>query len=154
MLQCKKCNEKKELCWFYKHPQWLHGVTQPCKECKKVYARSTLYRLSARVRDYERYHKDYGRKLYAVRSWMNARCYNSNNHHYRRYWEKWVTVERKTFAQFKKDMYDSYISHGETYWFDRKWTQIDRIDWSWNYARYNCRRVTAKENANNKKKKL
>jgi hydrogenase maturation factor HypF (carbamoyltransferase family) len=49
MLKCKKCLETKDLDLFYKHKEWFMGVMQPCKECKKEYAKSPKYRFFARI---------------------------------------------------------------------------------------------------------
>ena len=150
MLKCKKCGQEKELFGFYKHIQWKFWVMQPCKECKKDYARSDKYRIWARKRDYDRYHFDDKRRLYVVWCWMNSRCYNKDDNSYRWYWAKWKKVVRENFKKFKKDMFKSYVSHYKKNWWHN--TQIDRINNDWDYCKENCRRVTAKENVNNKSK--
>jgi hypothetical protein len=47
-------------------------------------------------------------------------------------------------------MFESYVEHYKKNWWHN--TQIDRINNDWDYCKENCRRVTAKENINNKSK--
>lgn len=149
MKKCIRCYQEKENSCYYRHPETKDWHMTKCKECCKWYARSNRSKES----DKERYHSNPSRRLYCVWMWMRWRCYNPNNHHYKRYWNKWIAIIWETFKEFKKDMYDSYVDHGTKFWFDRKWTQIDRIDNQWNYCKENCRWVTAKENANNTSRK-
>lgn len=74
---------------------------------------------------------------------INNRCYQKTNPSYNRYWWRWIIVERKTFDDFKEDMYESYLEHIKKY--GRKQTTIDRINWDWNYSKENCRWATYKE---------
>ena len=79
---------------------------------------------------------------------LKARCNNPKSHKYHWYWERWIKCLRKSYEDFKRDMWDSYYKHIEKYWENN--TQIDRIDNNWNYCKENCRRVTIKENCRNR----
>lgn len=87
-------------------------------------------------------------RFYLIYKLIKRRCNCKNNKSYKNYWWKWITYEWKTFEDFKKDMYESYIKHIKLYW--EKNTTIDRIDNNWNYCKNNCKRSTIEEQANNK----
>lgn len=83
-------------------------------------------------------------KLYHTRQNMKARCYNTNNWAYNRYWWRWITVcERRLwidwFTNFCEDM-------GER----PEWMTIDRIDNNWNYEPSNCKRSNIHEQCSNR----
>ena len=84
--------------------------------------------------------------------WLRSRVnwkINSNIRTYTEYYLRWIICERKTYDDFKKDMYDSYIKHVEQYWEDN--TSIDRINNNWNYCKENCRRATRSEQQSNRR---
>lgn len=68
---------------------------------------------------------------------MRSRCTNPNQISYKYYGGKGITVEWKTYKDFKKDMYDSYIKHVKVH--GKANTTIDRIDSRKNYCKENCR---------------
>lgn len=80
---------------------------------------------------------------------LRDRCTKITDREYKNYWLRWIKCERETFEDFLNDMYESFKQHNEIYWWRN--TQIDRIDYNWNYCKSNCRRVTIKEQANNKR---
>lgn len=86
-------------------------------------------------------------RFYKIWRWILNRCQNKNNNLCKNYWYRWIRCERKSFEEFKNDMYDSYIKHVKEYW--EKDTTIDRIDYNWNYCKGNCRWATTKEQWNN-----
>jgi len=55
----------------------------------------------------------------------------------------------KSFEEFKKDMYDSYIIHIEKY--GLKETTIDRINNEGNYCKKNCQWSTRSEQMKNRR---
>jgi hypothetical protein len=87
--------------------------------------------------------------IYNIYKWMCYRCNNKNWKDYKRYWWRWIKVLWKDFIEFYNDMSESYYKHCEELWV--KNTTIDRIDVNWNYCKENCRRVTMKEQCNNKR---
>lgn len=85
-------------------------------------------------------------RLMKIWSWIQWRCNSPLNASYQRYWWRWIKCLWVSFEEFYNDMVDGYIIHWNKYWFDKKWTQLDRIDNDWDYCKENCRWVTAKEN--------
>ena len=88
-------------------------------------------------------------KFYNTWARVNCRCNYKWNKDYKHYWGRWIVVLRKSFEEFKCDMYDSYLKHLEIHW--EKNTTIDRIDNDWNYCKENCRWATIAENNRNKR---
>ena len=86
----------------------------------------------------------FNRKLYDVWKAMGYRCYNPNHSNYKNYGGRGVTVcdeWRKGFSQFRE-------------WAIPLWApglEIDRIDNDGNYEPANCRFVSPKENARNRR---
>ena len=90
-------------------------------------------------------HWMYWTRFYNIYLNIKARCKDKKNIWY---WNKWVQCERKTFEEFKNDMYESYIKHINKYW--EMNTTIDRIDSNKNYNKENCKWSTCKEQSDNR----
>lgn len=88
-------------------------------------------------------------RIYNIYQVMRKRCNNKNDDHYKDYWWRWIKCMRNCFEEFYKDMWMSYEHHVREFW--EKNTSIDRIDVNWHYCVKNCRRATAKEQANNRR---
>lgn len=89
-------------------------------------------------------------KFYYVFKTMKNRCENPKSEKYYSYGARGIKCLWNSFEEFKKDMYESYVKHLEEYGRD---TSIDRVDVNGNYCKENCKWATAKEQANNKRKK-
>ena len=87
-------------------------------------------------------HWMYYTRLNNIWSAIKQRC---NNKTLDRYGWRWITYDKKreTFDWFINDMLKWYSDE----------LSIDRIDNDWNYNKENCRRATAKEQANNRKER-
>ena len=87
-------------------------------------------------------------RFYGVRENIWSRCYNPKSDSYIWYWWRGIRVDRESFQDFARDMYESYKKHVEIYW--EKNTSIDRNDTNKNYCKDNCKWATNKEQSINK----
>lgn len=87
-----------------------------------------------------------------IYNWINYRCNTETSHAYKNYWWRWIKCLRKSFEEFRDDMYESYLKHIEQFWI--KQTTIDRIDNDWNYEKDNVRWITMKEQCNNRRNNI
>jgi hypothetical protein len=89
-------------------------------------------------------------KFYGAWSGLKSRCTNLKDPAYKRYGGRNIKVckEWRSFLNFKKDMYDSFIKHINKY--GPKNTSIDRVNVNGNYEPSNCRWATMKEQNNNR----
>lgn len=155
--KCIKCGKSKELHEFIKNKNARLGFENECKKCCYIRRASNPIRYRNNKESQKRWYlknkdlrisktnlsnklKDNG--LYS-RYWsMFRRCKYTSQIGYKYYGGKGITVEWKTYQDFKKDMYESYLKHIEVY--GKRQTTLDRIDSDKNYCKENCRWATYK----------
>lgn len=88
-------------------------------------------------------------RFYNIWNGMRQRCFNPKRERYSMYGGRGIIVcnEWLDIITFKKDMYDSYVSHCKE--FGEKQTSIDRIDNDGDYCKENCKWATHKEQGSN-----
>lgn len=94
-------------------------------------------------------HGDTGTRFYGIWRHMNDRCYVKSTQQYPNYGGRGITIEWKSYEEFKKDMYTSYCEHVKAY--GESETSIERIDVDGNYCKQNCKWVTLYEQHINKR---
>ena len=117
-----------------------------CGNFKEIIGRSLRHGLTTSCGCKTRKFKDKTIKevpLYAVRATMIARCYNQNNHKYKRYGARGI----KVCDEWKKSFLSFYLWAIENGY--KKGLTIDRINNDGNYEPNNCRWTTFKQQANN-----
>lgn len=82
-------------------------------------------------------------RIQRIYNWIQQRCNNPNNTHYQYYWWRWIKSKWGSLSDFWNDMQE---------WYSDELT-IDRIDNNWNYCKHNCKWVTMKEQAQNRRHK-
>lgn len=82
-------------------------------------------------------------RFYVIRKAMKWRCCRPDTHNFKYYWWRWIRCLRKSYQEFKNDMYESYLEHCLEYW--TKNTTLDRINSDWDYCKENCTRATYTE---------
>jgi len=90
-------------------------------------------------------HNKSNTRLYKIYRGMRQRCYNPKNKRYKEYGARGVTVCEEWLNNFEA-FYEWAIANGY-----RDNLTIDREDANKNYEPSNCRWITAKEQANNKR---
>lgn len=89
-------------------------------------------------------------RFYKIWNHMIERITNPNIPGYKNYGGRGIVADKRwhSFAEFKEDMYDSYLQHVLEY--GEKNTTIDRINVNKHYVKSNVRWATRKQQAQNK----
>jgi hypothetical protein len=95
-----------------------------------------------------RTHGESGTGFYKLFTRIRYRCNNKRCRSYKNYGGRGIQCLWNSFEEFKKDMYQSYILATRL---GSQVIQIDRRDNNGNYCKENCRWVSPKENARNRR---
>ena len=86
-------------------------------------------------------------RFYKCWDGIRERCKNKNSKDYKKYGGRGIKCLWKSFEEFKKDMYHSYLIHFKKH--GPKQTSLDRIDVNGHYSKENCQWATQKMQQNN-----
>jgi len=179
MKACTKCKTEYPATseFFYPAKGFKNGLRSDCRQCslkkgKKYYQENRESCLQKGKRYYQENqeqckgsHKRYyyanhkmslqrGKRYYStihgylkrIYNGMKRRCTNSNVHNYERYGGRGIE------CRFTSDEFRDYVTN--VLKVDPRGLQIDRINNNGNYEPGNIRFVTAKENCNNRRKRI
>lgn len=141
----KRCYELVRCdCWTERYVRRESLLSWKAKCCKLCTYSSEEYRHKLSVANSKpKTHWMADTAFYKKYSDILNRCNNKNTQAYKNYWGRWIKCLRKTFEEFRDDMYESYLEHCKQFW--ARQSTIDRIDVNWDYCKENCKRSTYKE---------
>jgi hypothetical protein len=91
-------------------------------------------------------------RFYKIYHLLKQRCNNPKASKFHLWGGKGIRNQWRTFEDFKRDMYPSYLRHVEKY--GERNTTIERTDGDKDYSKANCRWATYKEQNTNRKNVL
>lgn len=116
----------------------IYGKIKTCSNHIKRGEESHLYK-----------HGMSGKNFYERFKKMEDRCNNPKNKTYKNYGGRGIKSEWKSFEEFKKDMYESYVEYIKKY--GQKRMTLERLDNNKNYCKKNCKWVDITINERNRR---
>lgn len=152
---CRECDRKDKNLWYLNNPDKVKAYSKKYikEHPEMIVYRKKFYEDNKKeiIEKTNKYNKERDFGLFSTYWSMKRRCEYPSQQKYKYYGGKGIRVEWKTYKDFKKDMYDSFLLHLKKY--GRRQTTIDRIDSDKNYCFSNCRWATYKEQIKNRKLK-
>lgn len=155
MKTCTKCGTEypATLEFFSPDKRRTDGLYSRCRKChnkvQREYRKQNPEQVKKYHREYQRkYYKTFKGRLRAIFCAINNRCTNSKNPRYKDYGGR--SIENKFNSP--NDFIECVINLGYNTYRKLKGLQIDRINNNGHYEKDNIRFVTAKVNANNRRK--
>jgi hypothetical protein len=179
MKYCRKCEKSLDDSLFSKRSSRKSGKQSRCKNCcnkataewkaknkeqqkeyrKKYHEKNKDHRNIQTKKYYQNNkslvllnaskYKKRDNNLYSVFCGMKRRCESPTRKFYKDYGGRGISVEWKSYHEFKKDMYESYLRHLSE--FGKRNTTIERLDVNGNYCKNNCCWATFSQQAKNKR---